>query len=495
MKIIRTDLTEPQDLKTQWEKDQVYNGLDCCVTAEVLDELLPQLDETTSATYDLSRSLQGPALEMRLRGLRIDGYKKALVIDEYFEKIDHLERNITRMALDGLGMNKFSWRSNDDLKELFYDKLSIPVIRRGGRPTVNRTALEKLGGYTIAQQFVSHLICMRELGKKISFLKTSVDPDGRIRTSYNIAGTSTGRFSSSFSEFGTGTNLQNIEESLRQVFIADKRKKFAKCDAAQIQSRIVGAIEWNLFNDGTYLDACEKADLHTVVAKMVWPFLPWTGDLKKDKAIAETPYYRHYTYRFMCKKLGHGSNFEGQPATLSEQARIPINLVREFQPKYYAAFPAHHKWHEWVANQIATVGELTGITGRRRQFWGRRDDPKTIREAVAYDPQNSEAYIVNGAMLNIWHARTAEIMMHDHDALTFQYPEEQEDEIVPKLMEQLRFPIPLAHGRMLEIPYECKVGWNRGEWSETNPDGLKDYIPGDKRKRQEETHILDRKLR
>jgi len=61
-----------------------------------------------------------------------------------------------------------------------------------------------------------------DLQKKIDILKTEIDKDGRIRTSYNIAGTNTGRLSSSFSEFGTGTNLQNIEESLRSMFVADR---------------------------------------------------------------------------------------------------------------------------------------------------------------------------------------------------------------------------------------------------------------------------------
>jgi len=76
--------------------------------------------------------------------------------------------------------------------------------------------------YLIARPIVGHIKAMRDLGKKVSVLKTEIDPDGRIRTSYNIGGTTTGRLSSSFSEFGTGTNLQNIEESLRSVFIADR---------------------------------------------------------------------------------------------------------------------------------------------------------------------------------------------------------------------------------------------------------------------------------
>ena len=39
---------------------------------------------------------------------------------------------------------------------------------------------------------------------------------------------------------------------------------------------------------------------------------------------------------------------------------------------------------------------------RKRWFFGRRSDPSTLREAIAYDPQSSLAEIVNQAMLNIW---------------------------------------------------------------------------------------------
>lgn len=495
MKIIHTDELSPGDLKSQWERDQVYNGLDCCVTAEVLDVLLPQLDNQTAATYAFSRALQGPALEMRLRGVLVDHARKNEVIEEFLEKIDHLEHNLERIVLEGVGMSYFNWRSNDDLKRLFYDKLEIPIQRKQGRPTVDRNALEKISNYLLAKPIVAHMIAMRELAKKISVLKTEIDSDGRMRTSYNIAGTSTGRFSSSFSEFGTGGNLQNVEESLRQIFIADPGQKWAKFDAKSGESYCVGAIEWNLFKDPKYLDACESGDPHTAVARICWPNLPWTGVLKRDKDIAESPFYRHYTYRFMCKKLGHGSNYGGKADTLATQSKLPLSVVQDFQPKYWLAFPAHLQWQEWVDRTLRVEGQLTTLTGRKREFWGRRNDPATLREAIAYDPQGSLADIVNSALLNVWRNRDVTVMLHDHDALTVSYPEQYEDEVIPIIFKQLAYPVDLRHGRRLEIPYDCKTGWNRGDFSEKNPDGLKDYKPGDQRKRSKATSILDRKIR
>jgi DNA polymerase I-like protein with 3'-5' exonuclease and polymerase domains len=422
------------------------------------------------------------------------------VIEDLYQNLDQLERQLSRIVLEGVGMRHFNWRSTPDRMELFYDRLQLPTISRRGRPTVDRAAREKMMGYTIAQPILIHMNALADINEKIKKLKSEIDSDGRIRTTYNIAGTNTGRLSSSFSIYGTGGNLQNVEEALRSLFIADPRTKWCKVDAKQIQSRIVGAIEWNLFQNGVYLDACESSDLHTVVAKLVWPTLGWTNNPKLDKALCDdrsNPFYRHFTHRDLCKKLGHATNFGGAPATLSQQTGVPIDLVAAFQPKYLLAFPAHAEWHLWIAQQLALVGYIIGITGRKRWFWDRRNDPDTIRAAIAYDPQNSEAFIVNSGMLNIWWARTATLMMHEHDGLVYQYPEEQEDEIVPRLLEQLTIPVDIGHGRILTVPYEAKVGFNRGEYNaRTNPDGLREYTPGDQgRKRAAETSVLDRPVR
>jgi len=494
MKIINTAEVDPHDL-SEWERAQVYNGMDAAITVEVLHCLLPQLDGDTRRTYDFERALQGPALEMRLRGVLIDQRRKVKVIDDFREKIDRLEQNLERLTGEGLGLYGFNYRSNPDLHNLFYGTLKIPPIIRAGRPTVNRDALEKLENYTVARQFVKHLKALRDLGKKIAMLKTEIDADGRMRTSFNIAGTSTGRFSSSFSEFGTGTNFQNIEESLRSVFCADPGMKFAYIDAQQGESRVVGAIEWNLFKDGSYLDACESGDLHTAVTKLCWPALPWTGRLELDRALAEEPYYRHYTRRFMSKKIGHGSNYGGKPPTLSTQAKIEVEPIKEFQRAYFKAFPAHQEWHHYVRNRLAYDGFLISLMGRKRWFFGRRQDDATVREALAYDPQGSLADILNTGLLNVWKARDAQVLMQIHDAILIQYPQEKEDEVIPKVLKQLELVIPLNHNRIFIMPYDVATGWNWGKASEDNPDGLKTYKGGDQRKRSKKVHILDRKLR
>src|SRR5262245_40303248 len=233
MKTYHTDALRPGQPNSETERLWVYNGLDCCVTYEVLESLVSQLDNLTSNTDALSRALQGPVLEMNLRGVLVDEAERSRAITAYEADSEHLERNLYKIVHEGIGFTDFkntkatkAWRSNSLVASLLYDVLHLPEIRkrdtRGEMArTVNRDALERLQLHFIARPIIAHILSLRDFGKKIGVLKTKVDGDGRVRTAYNIAGTTTGRFSSSFNDFGTGGNLQNVEERLRRVLIAD----------------------------------------------------------------------------------------------------------------------------------------------------------------------------------------------------------------------------------------------------------------------------------
>ena len=485
------------------EQHWLYNGLDACLTHEIFGVIKDQLDDTTRATYEFEKALQGPVLEMRLRGVLVDQERRTSVITEYASQLQRLEEQLTKIISDGLGLHEFNWRSPKQLLDLFYGVLALPPIKKRNSkgiyaPTADRDALERLDVHFVAQPIISHILALRDIGKKIGVLRTEIDGDGRMRTSYNIAGTSTGRFSSSLGDFGTGTNLQNIESRLRSVFIADPGFKFAYIDLEQAESRLVGAIEWNLFHDGKYLDACESGDLHTAVCRLAWTDqLHWTGVLATDRGLAEQPFYRQHSYRHMAKVLGHGTNYNGKPFTMAKHTKLDQKLIAEFQAKYFAAFPAHRQWHANVAQELWTNGYLTSLSGRRRWFFGRRNDDATIREAIAFDPQGSVGDILNRGMLAVWRLNRVQLLLQIHDAILVQYPEEQEPDLIPLLLKTIQIPIPLKHNRTLTIPAEAKVGWNWGEFDAVkNPDGLAKFSNSrpDTRRRSAapKTSLLDR---
>lgn len=472
----------------------LYNGLDCVVTADVLQALLAQADNVAMETYNFSKALQAPVLEMNLRGLRVNQRRKMQVISDITAKIARLEEQLDSIIRDGIGVPGANWRSPKQLKELLYDIMCLPVQKKRNAagfyaPTTDEAALEKLANYFIAEPVCNHILLLRGLGKSLGFLRTNIDADGRMRTQFNIAGTVTGRFASSATDFGTGTNLQNVTESLRSVFVADEGMMFCNIDLEQGDSRNVGALCWNLLAKqderlaGLYLDACESGDLHTYVTKMAYKNLPW--GTASDREIAEMICYKHYEYRFMSKKLGHGSNYLGQPPTMAKHARIPVSIAEQFQKDYFNAFPSIPLWHQSVFYALENLGYLISPFGRRRFFFGRPKEGSTRREAVAHVPQSMTGEEINRALLNLWRGNRVQLMGQVHDSILFQFPEHLRDEIVPWALEQAKIGLVLEHGREFYVPVEAKTGWNWGNISDDNPDGLKKWKGGDERKRTE----------
>jgi DNA polymerase I-like protein with 3'-5' exonuclease and polymerase domains len=757
MKVIRTEELTENSLSSSAEKLWVYNGLDCCVTLEVFEAIEPQLDNTSRATYEFSKALQGPILEMNMRGVLIDPDEVQKSLAAYETDIARLISQFNRLVNEGFGLT-INPASPAQLKHLFYDVMRLPVVKKrntqgGYGPSVDRNALEKLSVHFHAQPIIAHILAIRDLQKKISFLRTERDGDGRLRTSFNIAGTTTGRLASALSDFGTGTNLQNIDRRLRRVFIPDPGMKFCNVDLEQADSRNLGAMELTLFGDARYLDACESGDLHTAVCRMAWTELAWTGDPKADRKIADQIAYRDMSYRDLAKRLGHGcltvdhevltrkgwvpitdkpnellmwkegeskfgnvshwedkyytgelqhflgnsidalmthdhrvparrdaytgvvkeypasagpqplmplgdgyvggnvvvparliaaimsdgyissnssttfhikkerkvqrlidlcnlykikltknandkytvnfthnkfcgsymfnwtrecledfldeykfwdgtrgkssvtlfsknraqlewlqtfgrilgiggaiskeyktgfggtcyrlqqnnrkwargssvkhtrhavknvrvlcptvetgwfyvrrngkifvtgnTNYEGQPATMAMHSKIQVEMVKQFQLRYFAAFPAHQRYHQWIREEIRRTGQLTTLFGRRRYFFGRRDDPTVIREAVAYIPQSMTADEIDHALIRIWRDDIATPLLQVHDSILFQYPAKDEAIIIPEILKRMRVELDLPGGRKFSVPAEAKVGWN---WADVEYD-------------------------
>lgn len=499
MRIFETATLDPSQLSAD-DNHLVYNGLDAAVTLDCFKAMHPQLDNLSLATYNLSKSLQAPVLEMMLRGVRVDQLRRNSVLKDMRIKLRQLETQLDRIVHEGIGVD-LNWRSPLQLGKLLYDIMNLPVQKKRNSNgqytrTTDRDALEKLSFYFIAEPVINHILALRDLGKSISFLETGIDPDGRMRCNFSVAGTDTGRWSSSVSDFGTGTNLQNVTESLRSVFIADPGMKFCNLDLEQADSRNIGALCWETFVNnpdwgpklaGSYLDICESEDLHTAVTKMTMPNLPW--GTAPDREVAETVFYRHFDYRYMSKKLGHGSNYLGTPPTLAKQSKLPLKNVKEFQQIYFEKFPVIPALHQHVFHELEHFSSLTTLFGRRRFFFGRPKEGETRRKAIAHMGQSMTADEINLGVLNLWRANRVQLLIQVHDSILFQYPEELEDEIVPWALQALRTPITLARGREFCVPTEAKVGWNWGNYSDENVDGLKKWKGGDDRKRQPERKL------
>lgn len=469
-------------------KDWIYNGLDCCLTHEIDEELESLMDPIARKTYNMSLALQAPILEMNMRGILIDAEAKEHAIASLTAEATEIDRKFDYLCEAVFG-KKVNPNSHVQVKKLFYEWLNLPVqTKRNTKgeyaPASDREALEKLANtFFVAKPFVSFILDSRDRWKQIATYSTPL-LDGRFYTSLSIAGTKTGRLASSESDFEVGSNLQNIDRRIKRMFMADPGKKFCNVDLEQADARNVGAMTWNLFPEygdtHRFLDFAESGDLHTAVCSLCWTELPWTKDPKENRAIADQPAYREKSYRDLAKILGHGTNFNGQPPQMAMHSKVAKSFIVDFQNRYFGAFPEVKKRIEWVNNQILEHGYMVTLFGRRRYFLKRRGDNKTLNEGCAFDPQSMTADEINNAMLRVYSIvkkrfPCAELLIQVHDSLLIQYDEEVEEEIIPLIKEAMRVELTLRAGRKFFVPCEVQVGWNWDycvNWTE------KDFLKG-----------------
>lgn len=205
-KEFHTSLKTTQDEEQYW----VYNCKDCVTELEiagVLESVISKTDQVQQIAFQMR---QFPVvLRMMLRGVRIDRERKnnlsVTLMEAQKEHEDWLETVMGERILLG---------SHKKMQNFFYNVLGLPVqkARSTKRPTTNAEAMETLGKKEPLVKPLTDMVAQtRSLGVFLStFVKAKLDTDGRMRSSYNIAGTETFRWSSSKDAFGTGMNLQNI---------------------------------------------------------------------------------------------------------------------------------------------------------------------------------------------------------------------------------------------------------------------------------------------
>lgn len=462
-------------------RQQVYCGLDSCVTLEVHEELSKQFNQPPEI-YNFERALQGPYLEIMQRGFAVDTLSRRSAVEGLQVRLGHLQRTLNEIV-GAIWDRPLNPRSSDQIKNLFYGIMKLPeqwISQKGVRKlSMNREVLEKLEQYLYARPIIACILAIRDLAKQLEVLETEIDGDGRFRTSYNIAGTETGRPSSSKNAYGTGGNAQNIAPGLRYIFVADRGKKICVIDLEQVEARDVGFFCGVLFNDWTFLDNCESGDLHTNNSKLIWREKPWTGDARADRALADVLFYRDFSFRDMTKRGSHLSNYMGTAWTASRVLKVPLEVMDEFQARYCKgraanpkrglpaiepAFPCIPRFWQWVSAEIQTTFQLTTPFGRRRHFFGRVSDDTTLREAIAFLPQSTTADRANLGLWRIWKQMPeCQLLAQTYDSVTFQFDETlDERELIPRALALMRVELKAQNGRLYVVPGEAKVGWNWG---------------------------------
>ncbi|KKN65219.1 hypothetical protein LCGC14_0483950 [marine sediment metagenome] len=456
----------------------IYNSFDVMLPQEIFDEVEKRMTKNQLNTYAFEKALQSPAISMMLNGVLVDMLLLARELKRAKGAQAELEIYVRSLACaawgDGINVN-----SPQQMCDLFYlSPTGFQCSKRyegtGAKRhlTANRKALEKIyetNYYT--RPLINAIFSLKDSNKEIEFLERGVEDDGRVHCSYNVAATETGRWSSSKNPWGRGANFQNQSEKTRSIYLADEGYIFAYPDLSQAESRAVAYYS----GDKNYIAAVESGDLHTNVAKLVWPELQWPGDEDGNKVLANTIYYRHFTYRDLAKRGGHALNYLGTPWILAKHLNITQEQAQDFYDRYFAAFPGIRKWHNAIQIELQSSGKLTTALQRERMFFGKLDDQGTLKEAVAFLPQSLISDILKIGALYIWREfelkkRWAKLCGDLHDGLLMLIKKIHLDEAAPEMINLMTMKIQMPHG-VMTIPVDFTVGyrWQKKEMKKWKP--------------------------
>lgn len=397
-----------------WE----YNAKDSMVLPTIYEKQVDLLTkQNNQLAYQNQVALVEPIVYMCGRGIRTDWEGIRRESEEAEAKLSKLTEDFQQEC--GYDCNP---KSPKQLKELFY-------VNRGHKPYTNRStgnvstdrdALKRLSRK--GDRAAKLLLQIRQLSKlKDTYYDTTLDPDRRLRCSFNPVGTTSGRLSSSKTIFGTGLNFQNIPDSFRRYMLVDEGYIGYQLDLSQAENRVVAYIA----PDHLMIQAFEEGiDVHRLTASLIFN--------KKVEEVSDEPGSTSigggiYSERFWGKKANHGLNYDLGYRTFAFYYEIPESDSKYIVERYHAAYPGVRRYHAWVRQQLSINRTLTDCLGKNRLFLGRWGD-ELFKEAYSYIPQSTVAGKLNrDGVLALWNERfgychDVELLNQVHDAVWIQIP-------------------------------------------------------------------------
>ncbi len=355
---------------------------------------------------------------------------------------------------------EFNVNSNPQLREILFEKLDLPVIRRTKTgPSTDASVLEELAsrGYELP----IHLLEYRQLEKLrstyVDALPRMVHPEtGRIHASFNQTVAATGRLSSS------DPNLQNIPirtdvgREIRRGFIPEGGHLFLAADYSQIELRILA----HFSGDPAFVEAFEEdRDVHRQTAAVIFD-VP-VGEVTSDQ-------------RSRAKTINFATLYGQGEFSLARQLGVTREEAADFIARYFDRFSGVRDFLDGQVEMAREKGYVQTLAGRRRYIPELGSDNWNVRqfgERIAQNTpiQGTAADLIKRAMIRI-HSGLAErgwrsrLLLQVHDELVFEVPE-------PELDEVRAFVVTEMEGAMaLRVPLRVDVGVGRS-WYECDRSG------------------------
>ena len=423
-----------------------YASEDADITLRLYEKLNPLLNKQASLKK-LAEDIEIPLIEvlsdMEQAGTLVNSKVLEAQSKDLGKRLIKLEKEAYEIAGE-----EFNLGSTKQLREIFFDKLEYPVIKKtpGGQPSTDENVLQQLAeDYELPKVLLEHRTLSKLKSTYTDKLPLQISENsGRVHTSFHQAITTTGRLSSS------DPNLQNIPirtedgRRIRQAFEASKNNELISADYSQIELRIMAHLSED---EGLIKAFNNNEDIHSLTASEVFSVdqNAVTPDLRRN-----------------AKAINFGLIYGISAFGLGKQLGINRNLAAEYMAMYFAKYPGVKDYMESIKQSARDLGYIETLFGRRLYLRDinagngiRRQAAE--RAAINAPVQGTAADIMKIAMINMHQGLkikklNAKMTLQVHDELIIESPPGETKEVVDLLKKSM------SEAARLKVPLEVDVG-------------------------------------
>ena len=404
--------------------------------------------DVTGLYYEVELPLCRVLAEMETAGFLVD--RKALA--EYGQTLQGV-MDETEQAIYAAAGETFNINSPKQLGVILFEKLGLPHGKKTKTGwSTNADVLEKL---RYDAPIVADVLRYRQYAKLkstyVDGLMKVIEPDGRVRTSFQMTVTATGRLSS------TEPNLQNIPtrtelgSQLRRMFTAPEGCVLVDADYSQIELRLLAHIAGD-----TEMQAAFRSgeDFHTVTASRVFHVEPQEV----------TPEMRR-----RAKAVNFGIVYGISAFSLAQDIGVSVYEAKEYIQNYLDRFSGVRRYMTEIVEKAKAQGYVETLMHRRRdlpELTASNFATRSFGERVALNMpiQGTAADVMKLAMVRVHdrlrrEAPEAKLLLQVHDELIVECPEAMAEQAARLLTEEMEGVMQLS------VPLVAEAHWGKN-WLE-----------------------------
>ena len=434
-----------------------------CADADFTARLRPILEKDLreQGFWRLFTTVEMPLVEvlvvMQRNGIVLDPG----VLHEMSRGLNKQIRQLEMETYDEVG-HAFNIASPQQLSAVLFNELGLTRTKR--TKTGYSTDANALEALKDQHRVIGKILDYRQVDKLkstyVDSLPELVNPKtGRIHTSYNQAGSATGRISSS------DPNLQNIPvrtelgRQVRKAFVAPSHYGddwlLFSADYSQIELRVLA----HLSQDSALVDAFQRGeDIHSATASMMF-------DVPIEQVTAD--------HRRIAKVLNFGVIYGLSPYGIAQQTEFSPEEGHRFIETYFAKYPGIREYIQGVKERVRETGYVETVLGRRRYIPEMEASNAVVRQAgermaVNMPIQGTAADIMKLAMIRV-HRRLeesdlkAKMLLQVHDELMLEVPRKETEALTQIIYDEM--PSALEGYADLAVPLkvDIKTGYTWGD--------------------------------